>query len=229
MRDLPADDITAIFLTLNRMPPGWTAYHMTVLKSALGSIPVISISRLPMNFGTNLIDEGPHCYVNYYRQLLRGAMAATTKYIAAVEDDTLYHESHFRRVRPADDEFAYNRARWSIFSWGEALYSLRNRISNCSCIAPRQLMVDALTERLSLPRLHEGMMGECGRNDMEERLGVTLRKKIDFFSRVPLVQLSHEGGTESRQKDRKKSHAEIRAYDIPHWGKAADLLKHYDR
>jgi hypothetical protein len=220
-------DITAIFLTLNRMPPGWTSFHMETLKAALGDIPVISISRLPMSFGTNLIDEGPHCYSNLYRQILRGAKIAQTKYVATVEDDTLYHENHFRRCRPADDEFAYNRARWSIFSWGEALYSMRNRISNCSCIAPRELLIEALEERFRLPKIHEGLMCECGRADIELRMGITPRKKVDFFSRVPIVQLSHEGGTENRQKERRKAHAEIRAFDIPHWGRAEDLVRRY--
>jgi hypothetical protein len=220
-------DITAIFLTLNRMPPRWVEFHMGHLLAALGDIPVISISRVPMAFGTNIVDTASPCYSNYYRQILRGCKVAKTKYVAAVEDDVLYHESHFRRMRPADDEFAYNRCRWSVFSWGEPQYSLRNRISNCSCIAPRELYIEALTERFALPKIHEGLMGECGRNDVEVKLGITQRKKVEFFSRIPIVQLSHEGGTEKRQQERNKSHAEVRAFDIPYWGRAEDILKHY--
>lgn len=223
-------DITAIYLTLNRMPERWVDYHMLTLKEALIDIPVISISRLPMKFGLNLIDEGPYNYVNIYKQILRGAKEAKTKYIAVVEDDTLYHENHFRRFRPKDDEFAYNRCRWSVFSWGTPVYSWRQRISNCGCVAPRELMIEALTERFTKYgyNIPKTLCGECGRNKLEKRMGITLRKQVDFFSRIPIIQLSHPEGTEDRQKQMRKCHADIRAWDIPHWGKAEDIIKNYN-
>lgn len=222
-------DITAIYLTLNRMPQVWSEFHMSHLKTALKDIPVISVSRVPMDFGTNLLDLGPYGYVNIYKQILRGAEEAKTKYIAVVEDDTLYHESHFRDFRPKDNEFAYNRCRWSLFSWGIPQYSLRQRISNCSCIAPRELMIEALTERFEKCGydIPVTKMGECGRNKLERMLGITLRKQVDFFSREPIVQLSHPSGTEDRQQIMRKRHAEIRAFDIPYWGKAENVVRHY--
>jgi hypothetical protein len=222
-------DITAIFLTLNRMPARWVEFHLQTLNAALVDIPVISISRLPMDVGANLIDENDPCYSNYYRQILRGAKLAKTKYVAVVDDDVLYHENHFRRMRPADDEFAYNRCRWSLFTWGPPQYSHRDRVANCSAgIAPRDLYIEALEERFALPKLHESLMGECGRNDIERKMGITERKMVGFFSRIPIVQLSHDSGTEGRQQQHRKAHAELRAFDIPHWGRAEDLLKHYD-
>jgi hypothetical protein len=210
------------------MPVNWVQFHMRHLKAALGDMPVVTVSRIPMDFGINLLDDAAPCYSNLYRQILRAAKVAETKYIAIVEDDTLYHENHFHRFRPQDDEFAYNRARWSVFSWGEPQYSLRNRISNCSCIAPRLLMIDALTERFAKPGpVHEGLMAECGRNDVEAKLEITQRKKVEFYSRIPIVQLSHPHGTERRQQEQRKAHAEIRAFDIPHWGMAAEIVKEY--
>jgi hypothetical protein len=212
------------------MPPRWVEFHMQTLKEALQDIPVISISRLPIAFGLNLPDSGPYCYANEYKQLLRGAKLAETKYIAACEDDTLYHENHFRRFRPQNDEFAYNRARWSVFSWGEPQYSLRNRVSNCSLIAPRELLIEALTERFNSHNGNppEHLMGECGRNKLERTLGITQRKLVEFYSRIPIIQLSHPNGTEKRQQEQWKSHAEIRAFDIPHWRKAEDIVKFYN-
>lgn len=224
-------DITVIYLTLNRMPEAWQRFHMKHLEKAIKGIPVISISRKKMDFGTNLIDTGPFGYVNIYVQILRGAKEAKTKYIAVAEDDTLYHKNHFHCFRPKDDEFAYNRARWSVFSWGIPVYSLRQRISNCSCVAPRNLMIEALEERFSkygydIPKT---LCGECGRNKLEIRMGITLRKQVDFFSSVPVVQLSHPEGTEDRQKIMRKRHAEIQAWDIPHWGRAESIIKQYHR
>jgi hypothetical protein len=222
-------DITGIYLTLNRMPPRWVGFHRHHLELATAGMPIISVSREPINIGHNIIDEEPTGYVNIYRQILRASKLADTKYVAILEDDTLYHKSHFERDMPKDDEFAYNRCRWSVFSWGEPQYSLRNRISNCSCIAPRDLMIEALQERFDKydGNPPERLMGECGRNGPEKALGITLRRRIDFYSRIPIVQLSHPNGTEDRQRQQWKSHAEIRAFDIPYWGKAENVVRHY--
>lgn len=221
-------DLTVIFLTLNKMPKNWVEFHLEHLKTATEGLPIISVSRLPIELGTNIIDSEIPCYGNIYRQILRAAKIAETKYVAVAEDDVLYSRNHFERFRPQDDEFAYNRARWSVFSWGETIYSLRNRISNCSLVAPRQLLIDALTERFALKHIPNKLMGECGRSDLERKLGITKRKRVDFFSNIPIIQLSHPEGTEERQKKKRKSHAEIRAYDIPHWGKASDIVKEYN-
>ena len=224
-------DITAIFLTLNKMPERWVDFHMKVLKEAIDDMPVITVSRKPINFGINIIDTDEPGYVNIYRQLLNGAKIAKTKYIATVEDDCLYSKNHFIRFRPKDDEFAYNRNRWSVFSWGEPQYSLRQRLSNCSLVAPRELLIEALTERFDKYNGNppENWMGECGRNKLEKALGITLRKQVDFFSNISIVQLSHPLGTEKRQQEQWKAHAQIRAFDIPHWGKAEDIIKYYNK
>jgi hypothetical protein len=204
---------------------------METLLKAIEDMPIISITPKPMNFGTNLIDSETPSYTNIYRQMLRGAKLATTKYVAMIEDDCLYSESHFFKFRPQDDEFAYNRNRWSLFSWGEPVYSMRQRISNCSLIAPRALLIEALQERFDKydgnPPNEE--MGECGRNRIENRLQVKLRKQVDFFSNPSIVHFNHPLGTEERQKQQWKSHADIRAYDIPHWGRADKLVKFFNQ
>jgi hypothetical protein len=222
-------DVTGMFITLNRTPKKWADYHMAVLKEAIGDMPIISVSRLPMDFGINLLDTDKPSYANIYRQMLRAAKVAETKYVAMIEDDCLYSKNHFVRFRPKDDEFAYNRNRWSVFSWGEPQYSLRQRISNCSLIAPRELLIEALTERFDKYNGNppEDKMGECGRNKLEDALGITRRKQVDFFSNISIVQLSHPLGTEKRQQEQWKSHAEIRAFDIPYWGRAETIVNKY--
>lgn len=219
-------DLTVVFLTMNKTPLYWAGHQLRTLKEAIGSAPVISVSRQPMDFGFNLIDTDRPGYVNIYRQLLRAAKYATTKFIATAEDDCLYSASHFRDFRPEKNEFAYNRHRWSVFTWGEPLYSLRDRLSNCSLIAPRDLLIEALEERFKKydGNPPEDLMGECGRNKLEKALGVTLRKQVDFFSRVGIVQVSHPAGTELRQQIQRKSHARVRAYNIPHWGEAGSIV-----
>ncbi|MBX4189787.1 hypothetical protein KW791_00595 [Candidatus Parcubacteria bacterium] len=223
-------DITGIYISLNKLPQYWVDYHLEVLKDAAPGMPIISITKKPMDLGMNLLDTDEPGYTNIYRQLLRAAKLATTKYVAMIEDDCLYSKSHFFKFRPQDDEFAYNRNRWSLFSWGEPIYSLRQRLSNCSLIAPRDLLIEALQERFDKYNGHppDSEMGECGRARIEDRLKVTRRKQVDFLSRVSIVHINHPLGTEDRQQQQWKSHAEIRAYDIPHWGKAADIVNFFN-
>lgn len=107
-------DLTIIFLTLNKLPEEWTEYHLQTLKEAVGDCPVISISREPMDFGTNLIQEETKDKSNIFRQILRGAKLAQTKYIAIAEDDTLYPPEHFK-LRPKG--IGYNMHRWWLHTW----------------------------------------------------------------------------------------------------------------
>ena len=133
-----APDLTVIYLTMNRLPADWTGFHWDTLLEAVGEFPMISISRTPLP-GNNLIDDDEPGYLNIYRQLLRGAKAATTEFIAVAEDDVLYSSNHFRFHRPKPHVFAYNYARWALFTWGVPTYNIRQRHSNSALIAPRKL------------------------------------------------------------------------------------------
>jgi hypothetical protein len=222
-------DITIIYYTLNRCPKGWAKFHMEHLLKAIGDSQVISVSREPMQFGFNLVDVEKPCYTNIYRQLLRAAKYAKTKYVATAEDDVLYSNEHFREFRPKDDEFSYNRSRWSVFAWegDKAMYCLRNRVSNCSLIAPTALLIEALEERFAKTDLPDHLMGECGRNKLEQRLGLTLRKMVEWWSTCPIIHLNHRDGTDGRQAATAKLHGQLKAYDIPFWGKAVDIARRY--
>lgn len=109
-------DLTCIFLTANRVPEQWAEFQKETLLKALDGIPVITMSMKPMDWGQNVLQDGEVNANNVYRQLLRAAKLATTKYIAVAEDDSLYSYEHFHTFRPKDDEFGYNLSRWGIFS-----------------------------------------------------------------------------------------------------------------
>lgn len=224
-------DLTIMFITANEVPEGWARFHQRHLVGAAGKHKIIAACRRPMDGPwETVIEDGRKDYGNIYKLMLRVAERANTPYVAMAEDDVLYSADHFNYFRPKPDEFAYNRSRWSLFTW-EAMYSVRQRISNCSLIAPRELLIEALRERFAkYPNDDYPLkyMGECGRNSLEAGLGVTLRKKVDFFSEVPVIQLSHPNGTEERQRIGRKKHGQIKAYDIPYWGRAEDIIKEYN-
>jgi hypothetical protein len=232
-----AGDLTVIYLTLNLMPDRWARFQLDHLRKAVGDAPVVSVSRLPMDLGTNLLQTEPRSYWNVYRQLLRGAKIAATPFVALAEDDTLYTHEHFHAFRPPLDAVSYDRSRWSLFTWDAVPnFTLRLRLGNCALIAPRDYLIDALEERervwgATVPP--NEIVGEVGRPDVERRLGVTPRNAVEWWGRNPIVQLSHPTGidtgrvvTETGQL-LKKRHGQLAAVEIPHWGRAEDLVKLY--
>ena len=167
-------------------------------------------------------------------QMLRGAEIAKTKFIAVAEDDTLYTQEHFSEFRPPKDKVSYDRSRWSLFSW-DNMYCLRQRVSNCSLIAPRELLIEALRERKAkYPHgCPDSLVGEVGRTIVDRRMGVTQREAVEWYCTNPIVQLNHPTGTDKGDygmiegRHHIKRHGQIKAYDIPFWGKATDLIAYY--
>jgi len=219
------NDITIIFLTLNKVPEKWAKYHRQVLTEAIGDTPIITISKKPLDWGTNLIQKSEG-HANIYRQILRGAKLAKTPYIAIAEDDTLYPKAHFITYRPPMDTFTYNMSRWGIFTWGEPTYFLKPSMANSSMIAPRDLTIEALEERFK-KGVPDEKCGELGKEKVERGLGVTTRKISSFYTVDPVLCFSHDFAFDRLERTHRKRMWWIRVYDIPHWGKASDIVKKF--
>lgn len=220
------NDLTAIFLTNNEVPKRWAEFHKKVLLKALGGAPLITMSREPTLLGRNFLQDKPKSLSNIYWQLLRGAKLATTDYIAVVEDDTLYPKEHFLQ-RPDKNCIGYNMNHWSLFTWGEPIYSWRNRRGNYSMLSSRELVIEALEERFA--KYPDGtpdrITGELGRPMVEHNMGVKSREVQEFETTVGIINFNHSNASDDLQLRQRKSLGEIRAYDIPHWRRAEDLVK----
>ena len=224
-------DITAIFLTNNEVPERWAAYHRDVLLNSLNGAPLITLSRKPMDLGINILQDKPKSLSNIYWQLLRGAKMAKTDYIAVVEDDTLYPPEHFLQ-RPKKDCIGYNMNHWSLFTWITShhpipTYSWRNRRGNYSMLSYRELVIEALEERFA--KYPDGtpdrITGELGRPMVEHNLGVKERQVQEFETLQSIINFNHISGSDDLQQRERKSMGEIRAYEIPYWGRAEELFK----
>lgn len=226
-------DITVIFLTQNKVPEKWAQYHREVLEKAIRGAPIVSVSRKPMDFGTNIIQAEPESAVNIFWQTLRAAKLATTPYIAIAEDDTLYPEEHFYSFRPPPDTFAYNHNRWGMLTWSPLhIYYLAHKFtSHMTMIAPRELTIEALEERFKKYPLVNGSGenagGELGKNWREQQLGVTPRKSTIFYSEHPVLFYQHPDALDPLNKTCKKRMTKIRAFDLPYWGHADEMIKKF--
>jgi len=226
------EDLTVVFITINRVPKKWAEYHKEKLLEAIGDFPLITISEKPMPDmpGINILqNEYPKVVANVTYQILRGAKLAKTKYIAVAEDDTLYPKEHFLFYRPKLDTIAYNLNKWSLFTWGIPTYSYRRAKANGALITPRALLIEALEERFNkYPNLDNRYCGgEIGRIDIEKRLKVAPRKAVEVYSHRPIVSFKHKYSVDPYQRTQRKSLARIRALDIPYWGRAEDLVKKF--
>ena len=223
------NDITIIFLTANRVPKEWVKFHRTVLEKAVGENPVISISREPVDFGTNFIQTEPESGSNVFFQLLRGAREAKTPYIAVAEDDTLYPPGHFD-LRPQNGAVAYNLNRWVInLERRRPYYGYAHKTVNASLIAPRELVVQSLEERYT--KYPDGtpdkFTGEIGRWEIENGLGVKRVKKVTLESEIPIIQFKHNYRRSGLGNVKKSLRSRIRSYELPYWGKVSELTKHF--
>jgi len=216
------DDLTILFLTVNRVPKKWAEYQKAMLLEAVGDTPIITISKEPLDWGLNLIQKEEPSVINIYKQLLRGAKEAKTPYIAIAEDDCLYSKDHFEFR--SKDNFAYNHHRWGLLTWGKPVFYYRPRISNSTLIAPRQMAVDALEERYRLYPDFESVR-ELGR---ERGTRLSYRNRIEYFhSRGPLVFVSHVKALDITEQEQRKQTGKIQAYEIPLWGRAEDVVERF--
>ena len=230
-------DLTILYITASEMPDCWLRFQLDRFKAAAQRYPVISVSRQPLHLGTNLLDDEPKSYWNIYMQMLRSAKMARTPFVAMAEDDVLYTLEHFRKFRPSTDAVSYDRSRWSLFAWEpQPIFCLRNRLSNCSLIAPRELLIHALEERAAKwpDGAPNSIVGEVGRESVSHRLGVAHVKCEEWWCREPIVHLNHLTGTDTgdyghdaQGRHWTKPHGQIKAIEIPLWGRAADIVKHY--
>jgi len=208
-----SNDLTLLFIHAGKRPEQWVKFH----KEQLDKLPYPLI---------DLYDEEKKGEEMIYKRLLEGCKKATTKYIATIEDDVLYPPEHFK-FRPKDDEFAYNQHRFALFTWGPPIYNWRNRVSNCSLIAPRELAIEALEERFTKYPNGWPYVGELGRWRIDAKLGTKPRKIVEWHSTVAVIHINHDDASEERQKAHWKDLGPIRALEIPVWGKSSELIKKF--
>jgi hypothetical protein len=101
-------DKTIIYYTANAEDPMFEQRIRDDLKKKAGDIPIVSVSRKPIDFGTNIcVGEQPVSYTSEWKQLLIGLKAAKTKYVIAAEADCLYPSEYFT-FTPPEEGMMYN-------------------------------------------------------------------------------------------------------------------------
>jgi len=232
------DDMTIIYYTANNNNPHFMANTQRLLLDAVGDTPIISVSFEPTTIGKNCtnICIGKQKRSNYmlYKQILIGAKAAKTEFVAMAEDDTLYPMRHFDH-RPPEDTLSYDLNKWSVFSWTDPpIFSMReNRRTMNTCVAPRETLVKTLEERFmrwpvfeEIPKnTFDYYFGEPGR--FENHLDIPTVKTEKWNCKDPMIMFSTPEALGFKGLGTRKAHSHIRAIEIPYWGRAQDMLNLY--
>lgn len=235
----PDFDLSIIYYTANFAHQAFVERTQAQLLRAIDQdYPIISVSQKPMDFGKNIcLGDIGRSHLNIYRQILRGAKEATTKYVAMAEDDILYSYEHFHTQLPQDGKFLYDMSKVSLFTWTKPpMFSFRTkrRVIN-QLIAPRELLIEALEERFARVEklMADGMpeeriikyWGDIGR--YEGILGVTVRDVEEFYCSCPSIVFSHEEAFGYLSQGKRKRLGDIKIIELADWGRAEDVLKVY--
>lgn len=98
---------TVIYYTSNAEKPEFEAKIIECLKKNSGGLPIISVSRFPIDLGVNVcVGEKPICYSNSLRQILIGLKMAKTEFCIAAESDVLYPPEYFT-FTPSEKDKVY--------------------------------------------------------------------------------------------------------------------------
>lgn len=233
-------DLTAVYYTANSISEGFFRNTWYNLKRVFDEEPMIVVALLnkaydEQNKGTYFAFERkelvklPRHHLSIYKQALIGAKAAKTKYIALCEDDILYSPEHFK-YRPSEGKFAYNMGTWNIHTWGEPLFTIKGggRINLHSLVCERKLFIEAMEERFAKWGDSADIRNWAEPGKYEKNLGVTVREVEYFYTNPPNIAFSHQTALSFDNLGTRKRLGEVRATEIPYWGRAEDIVKLYE-
>lgn len=216
----PISDLTICYYTASVAPDKFTDATLSRLKKAKGDNSMIM---------SILDDPAKRSHFNIYRQALECAKEATTKYIALCEDDVLYSPAHFK-YRPRKAPFAYNLGYWGIYTWQDPpIFNYKGRRNLDSLICDRQAFIEAMEERFAKypnDEADKDLWAEPGK--YERSLGVTPRETEVFYTNPPNIKFSHPTELSFAGLGTRKRAGELRATEIPYWGRADEIRKLYD-
>lgn len=96
--------ITVLYYTANKETPSFENKIKDNILKHIGSLPLVSVSQEPIDFGKNLcIGKHAASYFNQFKQIRAGLDFIDTEYVLVAEADVLYPPEYFTFIpdRPA--------------------------------------------------------------------------------------------------------------------------------
>jgi hypothetical protein len=110
------------------------------------------------------------------------------------------------------------------------MYNYKGRRNLGNLICDRVAFIEAMEERFAkYPEPDDSIKDVWAEpSKYEHSLGVAKREAEDFYSQPPNIKFSHPTELSFAALGIRKRSGELRAYDIPYWGRAEDIRKLYD-
>lgn len=215
------NDATIVYCSSNMEHPLFEQrIRDTILKNS-GGLPIISVTQKPIDFGTNICvgDDIGVSGFNFFRQVLIGCKAATTKYIISAEADTVYPPDYFE-YRPPTDDVCYRNSNLYVMGDHRNYWYRKAEGATHSQVVGREFYIK------TLEKLFEGapMWSATEKNFPKERF-----KKEDVFDTIeywetenPVFQIkTHRSMRYYTNSDR------LPVHELPFWGRGADIRNYY--
>lgn len=222
-----------------------------LMKVESPSLPIISVSLEPIQFGQNYTVNADRGYLTVTKQIIKGLEESISDVVFFCEHDVLYHPSHFDFTPAAKDVFYYNTNSWMLRAEdGHCLYYDHRSLSGMSCYRETALVhfrkrkerIEALLKEAgdigkvkatsgTTISLKEGIhrLGfEPGTHNRPEKIDDLQAE--DYRSEFPNVDIRHKNNL-TQNRFRKDQFRNARSYagwtesdSIPGWGKGKDII-----
>jgi hypothetical protein len=141
-------DKEIIYYTCNSHPKEIDALCVKHLREA--KLPILSVSlNEEIDFGdTRIVMKGERGNLMLHKQILAGLEASTAKYVFLVENDVIYHPSHFEFTPPRDDTYYFNVNVWKM-RWSDGFCCRTDNSQQMSgMVANRKLVLEFYRAKL---------------------------------------------------------------------------------
>lgn len=198
---------TMLYYTSNREDPKFEEkIRLNVAGNSL--LPLVSVSQKPVTgFGKNIcVGDIGHSYESEWKQIFVGMMEIKTEYVVFCEADFLYPEDYFTFEPTGGDLYRHNNV-WILWKQGSGKYR-RKKYSEGAQIVRREFWLDKYKDYVAGKTKYP--LEGC---------------KFEWFGDNPCVSFKTGDGvrTNTATLRGKENH---RA-ELPYWGKAKELLRHY--
>lgn len=211
------NDRTIIYYSANTESEIFENNIIEDLKKKAGSIPIVSVTRKPIDSGTNIcVGETPVSYTGEWKQVLIALKAVKTKYAIAAEADCLYPEEYFT-FTPTEERMMYNYDNiWMVWKRHNGIWKKYGQ-----CEGAQMCDTKYWIERLE-PVLPEGW--EPYEREAENQLVKDLFPERRTWSGRPVISFKTGDGVSRRTTFDQKS----KVKELPYWGTVNNLKKIFD-
>ena len=212
-------DRTIIYYTANTESEEFEQRIRDDLVKKAGDIPIISVSRKPINLGLNIcIGEKEVCYTNEWRQLLIGLKAADTKFCLTAEADCVYPESYFNFTPPVEDMVYYYDNLWIVWQRHNGFYRKTGHCEGAE-MCGREFWISRLESVLSR---YAGNGWEPAGRKLDTKMVTKFFPKESLFNGDPVISFKTGDGMSCRT-----TFVNEKVKEISYWGSITDVRRKF--